>query len=44
MADVTRLNTDVQRARYAPDTPEFARGRGWENNNYYTTLGFKGTF
>ena len=44
LADVTKLNTDVQRARYAPDTPDFARGRGWENNNYYTTVGVKGTF
>ncbi len=44
MADVTKLNTDVQRARYAPDTPAFARSRGWENNNYYTTIGVKGTY
>jgi len=44
MSDVTKLNTGVTRARYAPETPDFARSRGWENNGYYTTIGVKGAF
>lgn len=34
----------IRQLRYAPETPDFARGRRLQQLGYYLTLGLKGTF
>ena len=40
--DVGGFVQDLQ--RYAPDTPEYARGQRWQELGFYTNIGVRATF